>query len=120
MDDKKTTVSHALKQHLRAIRLLHHICPGYFPILSLYCLTAALTPYATVYCSARILSELAGPRRAEALWTWVAVTVAVIGLLQILKALLGQRKDTLLDDLFDRKDILFVQKTMASFRAGGL
>ena len=110
MDDKKTTVSHALKQHLRAIRLLHHICPGYFPILSLYCLTAALTPYATVYCSARILSELAGPRRAEALWTWVAVTVAVIGLLQILKALLGQRKDTLLDDLFDRKDILFVQK----------
>ena len=110
MDDKKTTVSHALKQHLRAIRLLHHICPGYFPILSLYCLTAALTPYATVYCSARILSELAGPRQAEALWTWVAVTVAVIGLLQILKALLGQRKDTLLDDLFDRKDILFVQK----------
>ena len=110
MDDKKTTVSHALKQHLRAIRLLHHICPGYFPILSLYCLTAALTPYATVYCSARILSELAGPRRAEALWTWVAVTVAVVGLLQILKALLGQRKDTLLDDLFDRKDILFVQK----------
>ena len=110
MDDKKTTVSHALKQHLRAIRLLHHICPGYFPILSLYCLTAALTPYATVYCSARILSELAGPRRAEALWTWVAVTVAVIGLLQILKALWGQRKDTLLDDLFDRKDILFVQK----------
>ncbi len=110
MDDKKTTVSHALKQHLRAIRLLHHICPGYFPILSLYCLTAALTPYATVYCSARILSELAGPRRAEALWTWVAVTVAVIGLLQILKALLGQRKDTLLDDLFDRKDILFVRK----------
>ena len=110
MDDKKTTVSHAIKQHLRAIRLLHRICPGYFPILSLYCLTAALTPYATVYCSARILSELAGPRQAEALWTWVSVTVAVIGLLQILKALLGQRKDTLLDDLFDRKDILFVQK----------
>ena len=110
MDDKKTTVSHALKQHLRAIRLLHRISPGYFPILSLYCLTAALTPYATVYCSARILSELAGARQAEALWTWVAVTVAVIGLLQILKALLGQRKDTLLDDLFDRKDILFVRK----------
>ena len=110
MDDKKATISHALKQHLRAIRLLHRISPGYFSILSLYCLTAALTPYATVYCSARILSELAGARQAETLWTWVAVTVAVIGLLQILKALFCQRKDTLLDDLFDRKDILFVRK----------
>ena len=110
MESQKTSVLYALKQQLRAIRLLHRICPGYFPTLFLYCLTAALSPYATVYCSARILSELAGARQAAALWTWAAITVAVIGLLQILKALFCQRKDTLLDDLFDRKDILFVRK----------
>lgn len=108
--EKKITAGYALKQHLRSIRLLHSVGPKYFPVLTFYSLTAAVIPYATVFCSARILSELAGARQAPSLWTWVAITVGVIGLLNLLKAVLYQREETLLDDLYGRKEILYARK----------
>lgn len=108
--EKKITAQYALKQHLRSIKLLHSVGPKYFPVLTFYCLVAAVIPYATVFCSARILSELAGARQAQTIWTWVAITVVVIGFLNLLKTFLYQRQDTLLDDLYGRKEILYARK----------
>ncbi len=108
--ETKITVKHALKQNIRAIRLLHSVNPRFFPVLSLYCLVAAVLPYASVFCSARILGELAGGRNPQTLWTWVVMTVAVIGLLNLLKAFLDERQNTLLDDLYGRKEIIYARK----------
>ncbi len=108
--EKKITARYALKQHLRSAKLLHSVSPTYFPILTLYCLVSAIMPYATIFCSAKILSELAGDRNPQTLWTWVIITVAVIGLLNLLKAFLDERQNTLLDDLWGRKEILFARK----------
>ncbi len=108
--EKKITAGYALKQHLRSVKLLHSVGPKYFPVLTLLSLITAVIPYASVFCSARILRELAGARQAQSLWTWVAITVGVIGLLNLLKAVLYQREETLLDDLYGRKEILFARK----------
>ncbi len=108
--EKKTAISHALSVHRRAAKLLHKINPRYFPVLTLHALVAALTPYLAVFFSAQILKELALMRRPEILWKWVAAGVLCTGAFAVLKALLYQRSETLTDDLYGRKEILFAQK----------
>ena len=49
-------------------------------------------------------------RRAEILWRWVLAGVLCIGFAAIGKALLYRRYNTLLEDLYGRKDMLFVNK----------
>ena len=55
----------AAAMHLRAIKELHSVTPRFFPVLTLYCLFGAITPYVTVFFSARILTELATLRRYD-------------------------------------------------------
>ena len=107
---EKVTMRKAAATHLRAIKELHRVTPRFFPVLTLYCLFGAITPYVTVFFSARILTELAMLRRAEILWRWVLAGVLCVGLAAIGKALLYRRYNTLLDDLYGRKDMLFVHK----------
>ncbi len=108
--EKKITARYALKQHLRSIKLLHSVGPKYFPVETLCCLVTAVLPYATVFFSARILRELSGSRQADVLWKWVAIAVGVIGLLNVLKAFLYEREETLFNDLYGRKEILYARK----------
>ena len=107
---EKVTMRKAAAMHLRAIKELHSVTPRFFPVLTLYCLFGAITPYVTVFFSARILTELATLRRAEVLWRWVLAGVLCIGLAAIGKALFYRRYNTLLEDLYGRKDMLFVNK----------
>ena len=107
---EKVTMRKAAATHLRAIKELHSVTPRFFPVLTLYCLFGAITPYVTVFFSARILTELAMLRRAEILWRWVLAGVLCVGLAAIGKALLYRRYNTLLEDLYGRKDMLFVNK----------
>ncbi|MCF0115346.1 MAG: ABC transporter ATP-binding protein [Erysipelotrichaceae bacterium] len=109
MEDK-VQFSHSLSLHLRGIKELHKVSNTFFPILTIYCIFNAITPYATVFFSAQLLKELAILRRAEVLWRWALMSVIVIGMMAILKALLYRRYITLLNDLYGRKDILFIHK----------
>ena len=108
--EKKITMSHALSAHLRAIKLLNGVGAKLFAVMTLHAIVGALTPYVTVFFSAQILKELALQRRADVLWQWVIVGVLCTGAFAVLKAFLYQRDTTLLDDLWGRKEILFVQK----------
>ena len=107
---EKTTLRRAAAVHLRAIRELHRVTPQHFPVLTLYCLFGAITPYVTVFFSARVLTELATLRRAEILWRWVLAGVLCTGFAAIAKAALYRRCNTLLNDLYGRKEMLFVHK----------
>ena len=106
----KTTLRRAAAVHLRAIRELHRVTPQHFPVLTLYCLFGAITPYVTVFFSARVLTELATLRRAEILWRWVLAGVLCTGFAAVAKAALHRRCNTLLNDLYGRKEMLFVHK----------
>ena len=62
------------------------------------------------FLSAQILTELATLRRADILWKWVIAGVLCVGVVSILKAFLQRRYNTLLNDLWGRKEILFIHK----------
>ena len=108
--NKKVTIRHAVSAHLRGIRELHKVSRRFFPLLTLYCLFDAVFPYLSVFFSAQVLKELAGGRRADILWGWVVASVLCVGAVSILKAVLEQRYNTLLNDLWGRKEILFIRK----------
>ena len=110
MMEKKVSMKHALSVHLRAAKELHSISPRFFPVLTCYCVAAAVLPYVTVFFSAQLLKELALLRRAGILRNWAIAGVLCTGLAAVLKAVLYQRKETLLDDLYGRKEILFARK----------
>lgn len=107
---ENVTMRHAAAMHLRAVRELHQVTPSFFPVLTLYCIFDAILPYVTVFFSARILTELATLRRAEILWRWVFAGVVCTGLGAIAKAMLFRRYQSLLNDLYGRKEILFIHK----------
>ncbi|MCF0136338.1 MAG: ABC transporter ATP-binding protein [Lachnospiraceae bacterium] len=109
MEDK-VMFRHSVSLHLRGIRELHKVSAGFFPILTLYCVFNAVIPYVTVFFSAQILKELATGRQAEVLWKWVIISVLGIGAAAIGKAFLYRRYQTLLSDLYGRKEILFIRK----------
>lgn len=110
---EKVNVRRAALLHLRAIKELHKVSSKFFPILTLHCMFGAITPYITVFFSAQILKELATLRRADNLWRWVFISVLGVGIAALLNAGLKRRCETLLDDLWGRKEILFIRKMFA-------
>lgn len=96
--------------HLRGIKELHKVSPKFFPLLTVYSIFSAITPYITVFFSAQILKELATMRREEILWQWVIAGVLCVGIAAIAKAMLYRRYNSLLNDLYGRKEILFIHK----------
>lgn len=107
---EKVNLRHAIAMHLRGIKELHKVTPKFFPVLTLYCIFSAITPYITVFFSAQILKELAILRRADMLWKWVIASVLCVGATAIVKAMLLRRYGTLFNDLWGRKEILFIRK----------
>ena len=107
---EKVSMRKAVAMHIRAIKELHSVTPKFFPVLTLYCILGAITPYVTVFFSAQILRELAVLRRADVLWQWVIAGVLCAAVAAIGKALLNRRSNSLLNDLYGRKELLFIHK----------
>ena len=72
---EKITLRETWRIHLRAYRDVRAYCPGLFAATALYTAGKALSPYVTIWLSARILDELAAQRRPEVLWKWVAAAL---------------------------------------------
>jgi len=107
---EKVNMRNAFALHMRGIKELHKVTPKFFPILTVFCVFSAVTPYITVFFSAQILKELATLRRAENLWQWVIAGVLCVGIAAIAKAMLYRRYISLNNDLYGRKEILFIRK----------
>ena len=107
---EKVNMRNAAALHLRGIKELHKVSPKFFPLLTVYSIFSAITPYITVFFSAQILKELATMRREENLWRWVIAGVLCVGIAAIAKAMLYRRYNSLLNDLYGRKEILFIHK----------
>ena len=107
---EKVNMRNAFALHMRGAKELHTVSPKFFPLLTVYSIFSAITPYITVFFSAQILKELATMRREENLWQWVIVGVMCVGIAAIAKAMLYRRHNSLLNDLYGRKEILFIHK----------
>ncbi len=110
MKEEKVTLRQAIRCNWRGAKALHGVNSKYFAVCTVYSVVAAVTPYVGVFFSAQILKELALLRRAEVLWAWVAAGVLCTGLCAIGKAFLYQRNETLYDELYGRKELLFCRK----------
>ena len=105
--------SHILAVHKRGLQELHKVSPKLFPLITFSAIVSALIPYVTVFFSAQILKELALQRRADVLWKWVIVSVSSMGTMAILSAFLKRRFETLFNDVWGRKEILFCRKAFS-------
>ncbi len=96
----------------RAARLLRRYTPGLFAAVTAWAAVTGVTPYAGVYLSARVLEELAGARRPDALWRWVILTVAVTGALALAGHALERWKNVHYQRFFEDRKRIYTDKLL--------
>lgn len=100
----------AIKIHRKAFADVHRLCPKLFPSILLYSLVEAVSPYVTIYLSARLIDELASLRRPSVLWGWVAWTVGAGCALMLLRACLLRWKKVEEEVFAIKQEQLFAKK----------
>ena len=109
---EKTTLRDTWRIHLRAYRDVRAYCPGLFPATVLFTATKALSPYVSIWLSARILDELASQRRPEALWKWVAAALTAGVLLTLAAGVLEHWVNALYERFTYRRYHLLADKML--------
>lgn len=94
----------------RTLGDMNRYVPGRIPQILLGALFEALSPYATVWLSARLINELATLRRPKVLWSWVFWTVAVTALLGLIRLLLKRWQNGMQTLHNPMKDRMFMDK----------
>lgn len=96
MDKERKDVSlrEAFSLNLRAFRLLRQHFPALMASRLILSVWSALTPYAGIYLSARIIGELAGNRDAHTLVLLAVVTLVTEALISLGSALLTKWRDS--------------------------
>ena len=102
-----------LALYLRCVKDVNRYVPGRIPAIVLDALVRALTPYVTIWFSARIINELASRRRPEVLWKWVIWSVAMGAVLGLAGVVLNRWKEAT-DTLHNaRKNRMFNDKFLS-------
>lgn len=83
--EKKLGYMAAWKLNLRAWGIWWKLCPEAFVSLLLSSVVKAVTPYVTIFLSARIIDELSGARRPDQLLRWVVLTLACMAACALLQ-----------------------------------
>ena len=108
----RATIREAFQLHWRGMKDVSRYCPGLFASIVCSAAVSAVIPYMTIYFSAQIIDELAGPRRPEQLMFWVWMTISVEALLGLTKAVLKHWNDAKEELFFVRKDSIFTDKRL--------
>ena len=106
------TKKEMLKLTLRALKDINRCQPGRLLAVSLSTVVSALSPYVTVWFSAQLINELAGARRADELWRWVVLTLAVTTVMGLLGAVLRRWIAAMDASFWAKKGRLFIEKFM--------
>jgi len=80
------------KNYRRALRLIWKHFPGYLVSTALDGMLKAVSPYITLYFSARFLDELAGMRRPEILLRWVLLVLGLSAAASLMERVLYRWK----------------------------
>ena len=80
----------AFSVYWRGLRLWHRICPQIIWSSVASVGIRSISPYVTIWFSARIIDELTGNRDTQCLWRLVLLTIIVTGLMTLL-SILGNR-----------------------------
>ena len=113
---KKTdriTLRETWQIHLRAYKEIRHFCPGMFLITAIHNIAKAVTPYVTVFFSARVIDELAGLRREEELINLVVMALVSTGIMTLITGLLHRWENHTYDKYAYRKNHMFADKMLS-------
>lgn len=109
---EKISIREAFRVHWRAFRDLNRYCPGLFPSLTLHGIAKSVSPYVTVYLSARIINELSSLHRADVLWKLVLITLASAAGMTLLTGLLFRWAQAKIEKYYCRKNQIFTDKLL--------
>ena len=109
----KVTFLESLRLHRRVIPVMNRYFPGYFPVMVLHNMIAALAPYVTICFSAMLIDEIAGLRRPNVIFFWAIITVLAGGITAVIKAVFERWKKTKTEMLFDQEFKIFTDKILS-------
>ena len=109
----KTTLRETWQIHWRAYKDIRHFCPGVFAVTAAHSIVKALSPYITVFFSARIINELAGLRRAEELTRLVMTALVCMAAMTLLTGLLLRWRSSIADKYTYRKYHMLADKMLS-------
>ena len=109
---EKVTWGETWRFSKRAFLLVHKYAPQLYLPMTLCSLVTAVSPYVTVFLSARVIDELAGQRRPQVLWQWVVAAVAAAGAIALLNAALGAWRTTQTNGMQRRLERIYSDKLM--------
>lgn len=112
MKNKIQKLKDALILHCRAFKLMNQYCPGLFLVGALETLCVSVTPYITIFISARIINELSGNRNPMILAQLVIIALICTLFTELLKALLGRWKKYKQDTMWYNQRKIYADKLM--------
>ncbi len=104
-NEEKLSMSEALRRTARALRIWWRLCPGMLVSTALGAALTALSPYAAIWLSAKIIGELAGERSPERLARLVIIQLAVTAALSLATGIVTRwrnRERALADKMTDK------------------
>ena len=102
----KATLKETFQIHWRAYKDIRHFAPGVFAVTAIHSIAKAISPYVTVFFSARIIDELAGLRRTEELIRLVITALISMGCMTLATGLLLRWRNVIADRYAYRKNHL--------------
>ena len=109
----KVTLKETFQIHWRAYKDVSHLCPGVFAVTAIHSIAKAISPYVTVFFSARIINELAGLRQMDELVSLVVTALISIGAMTLVTGLLLRWREVISDQYTYRKYHLFADKMLS-------
>ena len=86
--DSVISLGETMRLTFRAMGDMNRFSPGFVPSLLLDGAFSAASPFVTLYLSALLINELAGPRCPDVIWRLIAITVSVTAVLALIGFLL--------------------------------
>ena len=100
----------AASRNLRALKLWHGLCPGLLPSILLSSAFTALSPFVTIWLSARLVDELAGLRRPQTLLTLALAELLSAALLALAAGALKRWKNAEMGASRQKEEELYMEK----------
>ena len=111
--DIRVPMREAWQMNLRALGVFAKRCPAVLVSITLSALFAALTPYVTIFFSARLIGELAGGRDARLLGRWALLTLLTTAAVSLISAALQRWKNNMMILAECAHDQLIMEKQMS-------
>ena len=111
--ENKVTLKETVQIHWRAYQDIRHFAPGVFAVTAMYAIAKALTPYVTVFFSARIINALAEKWGATEIMELVIAALVSMAAMTLVTGLLLRWKNAIVDQFAYRKNHMFADKMLS-------